>query len=273
MTLRLNNPKSPRVTTPAAAHQANSRPYRTLRNVASAAINPVSRTRSPSARRAAATPTARPALPRAEPPAAFRVIASRAQLRHPGAAAIGDLHPDSAGAGRYRDRDRLPGKTRAAVPDAVAEKLAREQDSIIPAGMPRAEYRAHERADNPRPFPSPGDLHALPNRCPSHQRTCLPVRTETPQERADAWKCTLTSAADVKPNMRPRRADRRKSTRCGPREDMPPKRLGQPGREAYSAAKQHAGRFIPSAGEIFSHSIPFHNGNNIDCDIKYRIAQ
>jgi len=34
----------------------------------------------------------------------------------------------------------------------------------------------------------------------------------------------------------------------------------------------HAGRFIPSAGEIFSHVIPFDNGNNIDCDIKYRIA-
>jgi Lsr2 len=33
-----------------------------------------------------------------------------------------------------------------------------------------------------------------------------------------------------------------------------------------------AGRFIPSAEEIFSHAIPFHNGNNIDCDIKYRIA-
>ena len=203
MTSRLNNPKSPRVTTPTPPHQANSSPYRTPRNLASAAIKPVSRTRSPSARRAAATPNAPQGLNELEPPAAFGVMARRPQLWQPGTAAISDFHPDSAGAGCYRYRDRLPGKTRAAVPDAVAEKLAREQDSIIPAGVPRAKHRANERADNPRPVPSPGDPHALPNFRLTHQRTCFPVRTETPQERADARKWTLTSAADVKPNMRP----------------------------------------------------------------------
>jgi hypothetical protein len=41
MASRLNNPKSPRVTTPTPPHQANSSPYRTPRNVASAAIKPV----------------------------------------------------------------------------------------------------------------------------------------------------------------------------------------------------------------------------------------
>ena len=126
--------------------------------------------------------TSPPAPPRGQPchepkpPAAFRVIARRAQLRHSRAAAIGDLHPDNAGAGRDRDRDRLPGKTRAAVPHAVAEKLGHEQGSVIPAGVPRAEHRAHERAGNPRSLPPPGNTHALPNRRPSHQRTCLPVR-------------------------------------------------------------------------------------------------
>jgi hypothetical protein len=58
MTSRLNNPKSPRVTTPTPPHQANSSPYRTPRNVASAAIKPVFRTRSPFVR-PAAIPTAR----------------------------------------------------------------------------------------------------------------------------------------------------------------------------------------------------------------------
>jgi hypothetical protein len=82
-------------------------------------------------------------------------------------------------------------------------KSSREQDSIIPARVPRAEHRAHERADKPRPVPSPDDPHALPNFRPSHQRTCFPIRAETPQDRADACKCTLTSAAGVKPNMRP----------------------------------------------------------------------
>jgi UTRA domain len=60
-------------------------------------------------------------------------------------------------------------------------------------------------------IPHPYGIHGM-----SHQRTCFPVRTETPQERADACKCTLTSAADVKPNMRSRRADRRKPTRRDP---------------------------------------------------------
>ena len=72
MASRLNNPKSPRVTTPTPPHQANSSPYRTPRNVASAAIKPVSRTRSPCTHRAAATPTAPPGPRRAEACGRFR---------------------------------------------------------------------------------------------------------------------------------------------------------------------------------------------------------
>lgn len=58
-----------------------------------------------------------------EPTAGFCVISGRTQLGHPRAAAVGDLHPDSAGAGRHGDRDRLAGQSRVAVPHAVAEKL------------------------------------------------------------------------------------------------------------------------------------------------------
>jgi hypothetical protein len=118
-----------------------------------------------------------------EPPSAFRVISSRTQLRHPMATAIGDLNPDNAGAGRDRHRDRLPGQTRAAIPHAIAEKLAHEQDSVIPARVPRAEHRAHERADNPRTLHPSGNPNALPDRRPSHQHTRLPARRKDPQGR------------------------------------------------------------------------------------------
>jgi hypothetical protein len=160
------------------------------------------------------------------------------------------------------------------VPDAVAEKLAREQDSIIPAGVPRAKHRANERTDNPRTVPSPGDLHALPNFRLTHQRTCFPVRTETPQERADARKWTLTSAADVKPNMRPGALTAREiyQVRSHTRRILPASARGSRVEKHKSAARKYAGRFIQPAGEIFSRVIPFHNGNNIDCDIEYRIA-
>jgi hypothetical protein len=96
MTLQLNNPKSPRVTTPAAAHQANSPPYRTLRNVASAAINHLARTMSPTARRAVAPPPCREARDELKPPAAFRVTVGRTQLRRLPPGAVGDLDPDDA---------------------------------------------------------------------------------------------------------------------------------------------------------------------------------
>jgi hypothetical protein len=158
----------------------------------------------PGYRPAAAPPPAPPCgqpFHEPEPTAVFRVLACSAQLRHPSAAAIGDLYPDSAGAGRHRDRDRLPGNTRAAVPEAIGEKLAREQDSIILAGVPRAEDRAHETADNPSPLHQPGNLHALANRRPRHQRTAFPPAREDPQgPNGRAGKSTLTSAAIVKPN-------------------------------------------------------------------------
>lgn len=131
--------------------------------------------------------TSPPPPPRCQPshepesPAVFRVSACRVQLRHPRTTAIGDLHPNKADAGSHRDRDRLPRNTRAAVLETIGEKLAREENSIILAGVPRAEDRTHERADHPCPLHQPGNLHALANRRPSHQRTTFPSAREDPQ--------------------------------------------------------------------------------------------
>ena len=57
----------------------------------------------------------RPDQPR--PPDTFRLITGGPQLRHSPAAAAGDADPDHAAGGP--DRDRLPLRARAAVPDAV----------------------------------------------------------------------------------------------------------------------------------------------------------
>ena len=96
------------------------------------------RTRSPSARRVAAAPTARPAPPPAQPqpPAIFRLTTAGPQLRHPRAAAVSDLDPDHAACSLDRHRDRLPRSARTAMPDAVPEQLAHQQSGVIPARMP-----------------------------------------------------------------------------------------------------------------------------------------
>ena len=89
----------------------------------------------------------------------------------------------------------------------LAKSSTREQHGIVPARVPRAEYRAHEQADNPHALHQPGDLHALANRYPSHQFTAFPPPGKTrwgPNGRAG--KCTLTSAAIVKPTTRRWRA-------------------------------------------------------------------
>ena len=52
------------------------------------------------------------------------------------AAAVGDLDPDHAAGGPDRDRDRLPFRARAAVPDAVPEQLAPSSAASSPHGCP-----------------------------------------------------------------------------------------------------------------------------------------
>jgi len=111
------------------------------------------RTTSPSARHAAAAPTAPRGPQRAEAPG--RLPASSVKLRHLRAAAIGHPHTDKTVPGPDRDRDRPARSARPAVPDAVAEQLAHQQDRDIPARVPRAEHPAGESAGNPRPLRHP----------------------------------------------------------------------------------------------------------------------
>jgi hypothetical protein len=73
-----------------------------------------------------------------ESPAVFRVAAVGARLRHPWPAPVGDLDPDNVVHHLDRDRDRLAGNTRAAMPDTVDEKLVHQQRCHVPARMPGA---------------------------------------------------------------------------------------------------------------------------------------
>jgi hypothetical protein len=87
------------------------------------------------------SPPRREARNELKPPAAFRIPASSAQLRHLRAAAIGHLHTDKTvpRADRHRDRDRPARSTRPAMPDTIAEQLAHQQGGVIPARVVRAE--------------------------------------------------------------------------------------------------------------------------------------
>src|ERR1700730_2507638 len=77
----------------------------------------------------------RPKPDQPHPPDTFRLITVGPQLRHSPAAAVGDLDLDHAAGGPDRDRDRLPLRARAAVPDAVAEQLTSSAASS-PLGCP-----------------------------------------------------------------------------------------------------------------------------------------
>jgi hypothetical protein len=164
-------------------------------------MDAAARTRPPSARRAAATPTAPPGPQPAEAPAAFRTPASTGQLRHPRAAAIGHLHTDKTVPGPDRDRDRPARSARPAMPDAVAEQLPSRAASS-PHGCPgpstpTANARA-TRARSARPA-----TVTLSRICgPAISAPAFPGRPapgKSPGRWADARGCTLNSAAHVKP--------------------------------------------------------------------------
>jgi len=104
-----------------------------------------------------------------KPAAVFRFSTGRARLRHPWPAQVGDLDADDVVRYRDCDRDRLAGCARAAVPDAVGEKLAHQQGGHVTARVPRAEYPVHKRASDPRPLRPSRKSHGLPDRL-SHQR-------------------------------------------------------------------------------------------------------
>ena len=117
-------------------------------------------------------PPSRKAGNEVEPPAVLRVTASRSRFWHPRPAPVGDLDPDNAVQRLDHDRDRLAGGTRAAMPQAIGEKLAHQQGGHVPARVPGTEHLADEGASGPRPLRPPGKRHALPDRRhPGHHRT------------------------------------------------------------------------------------------------------
>ena len=93
-----------------------------------------------------------------EPPAVFRVAAGGARLRHPWPAPVGDHNPDNAVLGPDRDRDRLPGSTRAAMPDTVDERPVHQQrtDARGLAAPPRTRGPAAPAPPAPQASRSPG---------------------------------------------------------------------------------------------------------------------
>jgi hypothetical protein len=82
------------------------------------------------------SPPGRKAGNEVEPPAVFRVAASGSRCWHPWPAPVGDLDPDDVVSRLDRDRDRLAGGTRPAMPQAIGEKLAHQQGGHVPAGVP-----------------------------------------------------------------------------------------------------------------------------------------
>jgi hypothetical protein len=141
-----------------------------------------------------------------EPPAVFRVAANRSRFWHPRPAPVGDLDPDNVVHHLDRNRHRLAGSTRAAMPQAIGGKLAHQQRSHVPARVTGTEHPAHERAGDPCPLRPPGKRHALPDRPPSHQRTRLPGRPPPGNHagrRADTPGWTPESGANVKPGHPP----------------------------------------------------------------------
>ena len=121
---------------------------------------------------------------------------------HARPALVDDLHLDKPVPGQDGDRDRTARSTRAAIPHAVPEQLAGQQDRHGLARVPR-KHCPHKDPDNPRPLRQARKRHALPRRCPSHQPH-QPSPPDRPRENhrgcePDAGKCTLDSATYVKP--------------------------------------------------------------------------
>ena len=111
-----------------------------------------------------------------EPPAVFRVAASGSRFWHPWPAPVSDLDPDNVVHSLDRNRDRLARGTRAAMPQAIGEKLAHQQRCHVPARVTGAQHPHHERAGQPRPLRPSRKRHGLQDRPLSHQRTRLPGR-------------------------------------------------------------------------------------------------
>jgi hypothetical protein len=158
------------------------------------------RTRSPSARRAAASPTWQPAPSPVRVPAIFRVTIRFPQPCTPWA-------PQSVTSTRI-----TPSAARTAtvtISPAAPEPLCRarccrtahQQRGVIPGRMPRAEHPDCERPGNPGPLRPPGHCHALP--APPPWPSAHPPFPRPPQGTirppGRTHRCTPDSAARVKP--------------------------------------------------------------------------
>jgi hypothetical protein len=86
MASRLNHPEITACHHPDTLTSGEFKPLPDTAECCIGCIKPVSRTRSPSARRAVAAPPRREPLNELKPPAAFRITARRTQLRRPGPA-------------------------------------------------------------------------------------------------------------------------------------------------------------------------------------------
>jgi hypothetical protein len=164
----------------------------------------IARTRSPSARRAAASPTAPRGPQRAE---------ARDRLPHHGPQAAAQASP--AWARSVTSTRTVPSPEMTAtvtVSRGAPDRLCRilllkislltdQQHGCVCARVPGAEYLRDERAGGPRPLCPPGKRHALPDRHPGHHRTALP-RPPRPGKPTGQRACTLSSAANVKPAQR-----------------------------------------------------------------------
>jgi len=71
-----------------------------------------------------------------EPPAVFRVAASGSRFWHPWPAPVDHLDPDNVVHRLDRDRDRLAGSTRAAMPQAIGESSPTSKAATSPHGRP-----------------------------------------------------------------------------------------------------------------------------------------
>ena len=112
------------------------------------------------------------------------VTADREQPRHPRPAAIGDLDPDQA----LPDRHRLPGKTRAAMPHTVAEKLA-SSTATSPA-----DHAVHEGTGDPHPPRQPRKRHALPNQAAAPSLAARPGNIARARARTRGMQARLSDA-------------------------------------------------------------------------------
>jgi hypothetical protein len=128
-------------------------------------VRTTARTRSPSARRSAASPQGRQGRYQLKSPAAFLVTVGMADPRHARPALVGDFHRTCPPPARTVTVTVPPGSTRAAMPHTVTEQLARQQDRNVPARVPR-KHRTDEDTGYPRRLSPPRQASRSPGPLP-----------------------------------------------------------------------------------------------------------